>query len=82
MKDKDGGSLMNKYYLLAPGPTPIPPDVLLAMAEPIIHHRTPAYEKLLQGVREYHATEKNLSREYFLQLGNIRTPQAMPRQSL
>jgi aspartate aminotransferase-like enzyme len=52
MKDKDGESLMNKYYLLAPGPTPIPPDVLLAMAEPIIHHRTPAYEKLLQGVRE------------------------------
>jgi aspartate aminotransferase-like enzyme len=44
--------LMDKYYLLAPGPTPIPPDVLLTMAEPIIHHRAPAYEKILQEVRE------------------------------
>jgi len=43
---------MDKQYLLAPGPTPIPPRVLLAMAEPIIHHRAPVYEKILQEVRE------------------------------
>lgn len=43
---------MDKQYLLAPGPTPIPPDVLLAMALPIVHHRAPVYEKLLQEVRE------------------------------
>jgi aspartate aminotransferase-like enzyme len=43
---------MDKQYLLAPGPTPIPPEVLLAMAEPIIHHRAPVYEKILQEVRE------------------------------
>jgi serine---pyruvate transaminase len=43
---------MKKHYLLAPGPTPIPPEVLLAMARPIIHHRTPLYEGVLQEVRE------------------------------
>ncbi len=43
---------MDKQYLLAPGPTPIPPEVLLAMASPIIHHRAPVYEKVLQEVRD------------------------------
>ena len=43
---------MDKEYLLAPGPTPIPPEVLLTMALPIVHHRAPVYEKILQGVRE------------------------------
>src|SRR5574341_2125647 len=40
-----------KRYLLAPGPTPIPPEVLQAMAHPIIHHRTPEYEALFADVR-------------------------------
>jgi aspartate aminotransferase-like enzyme len=43
---------MEKHYLLAPGPTPIPPEILLAMARPIVHHRAPVYEQLLQEVRE------------------------------
>ena len=43
---------MDKEYLLAPGPTPIPPEVLLTMAKPIVHHRAPAYEKILQEARE------------------------------
>ncbi len=30
---------MQKRYLLAPGLTQIPPEVLLKMAEPIIRHR-------------------------------------------
>ncbi len=42
---------MKKYYLMAPGPTPVPPEILLAMAQPIIHHRTPAYEALFSEVR-------------------------------
>ncbi|MFQ5520375.1 MAG: pyridoxal-phosphate-dependent aminotransferase family protein [Candidatus Methylomirabilia bacterium] len=42
---------MKKYYLMAPGPTPVPQEVLLAMAQPIIHHRTPAYEALFGEVR-------------------------------
>jgi aspartate aminotransferase-like enzyme len=44
--------MQKKYLLFAPGPSPIPPKVLLAMAEPIIHHRAPAYIKVLEEVRE------------------------------
>lgn len=43
---------MMKRYLLAPGPTTIPPEVLLKMAEPIIHHRNPLFEAVMQEVRE------------------------------
>src|SRR5438876_8365868 len=43
---------MKKYQLMAPGPTPVPSEVLLAMARPIIHHRTPAYDALFREVRE------------------------------
>lgn len=34
---------MIKNYLIAPGPTPVPSRVLLAMAQPVIHHRTPQF---------------------------------------
>lgn len=43
---------MQKRYLLAPGPTQIPPEVLLKMAEPIIHHRNPLFEAVVEDVRE------------------------------
>src|SRR5207247_10597862 len=42
---------MKKYQLMAPGPTPVPTEVLLAMARPIIHHRTPEYAALFTEVR-------------------------------
>src|SRR2546425_12193410 len=42
---------MKKYQLMAPGPTPVPSHVLLAMAQPMIHHRTPEYEALFVEVR-------------------------------
>src|SRR5688572_21815284 len=42
---------MKKYQLMAPGPTPVPSQVLLAMAQPMIHHRTPAFEALSVDVR-------------------------------
>jgi aspartate aminotransferase-like enzyme len=41
-----------KSYLLAPGPTPVPPEVLAAMAQPIIHHRTPQFAALLAEVQQ------------------------------
>ena len=41
---------MDKQYLLAPGPTPVPPEILQRMAEPVIHHRAPVYEKILAEV--------------------------------
>ena len=43
---------MQKRYLLAPGPTQIPPEVLLKMAEPMIHHRNPMFEGVVEDVRE------------------------------
>jgi aspartate aminotransferase-like enzyme len=43
---------MKKYQLMAPGPTPVPPTVLLAMAQPIIHHRAAEYDALFREVRE------------------------------
>jgi aspartate aminotransferase-like enzyme len=42
---------MKKYQLMAPGPTPVPSEALLAMAQPMIHHRTPQYEALFVEVR-------------------------------
>ncbi len=43
---------MKKKYLFTPGPTTVPPECLLTMAQPIIHHRTPEYMKIFGEVRE------------------------------
>jgi aspartate aminotransferase-like enzyme len=43
---------MIKQYLLSPGPTPIPNEVALAMAETMIHHRTPQFNKIFDEARE------------------------------
>ncbi len=42
---------MKKSYLLAPGPTPVPPETLLAMARPIIHHREPEFKPIFEACR-------------------------------
>jgi len=41
-----------KRYLLTPGPTPVPPEVLAAMAEPVIHHRSPDFKTVFVEVLE------------------------------
>jgi aspartate aminotransferase-like enzyme len=41
-----------KQYLLAPGPTPVPPQVLAACALPIVHHRTPQFAAVLAEVQD------------------------------
>ncbi|MBF6568850.1 MAG: alanine--glyoxylate aminotransferase family protein [Candidatus Binataceae bacterium] len=41
-----------KKYLFTPGPAPVPPEVLLEMARPIIHHRTPEFSAILDQARE------------------------------
>ena len=38
--------------MLAPGPTPVPDRVLLAMAQPMIHHRTPQFSAIFAEVKE------------------------------
>lgn len=43
---------MRKTHLLTPGPTPVPERVALAMAQPVVHHRSPEFEALFQKVRE------------------------------
>jgi aspartate aminotransferase-like enzyme len=41
-----------KRYLVTPGPTPVPPEVLAATAAPMIHHRTPEFRTILARVLE------------------------------
>lgn len=43
---------MEKKFLFSPGPTMLPPEVLLKMAEPIMHHREPEFEKIFSEIRE------------------------------
>ena len=43
---------MLKRYLLAPGPTQVPPEVLLAMARPMVHHRAPEFSAMFAELRE------------------------------
>jgi aspartate aminotransferase-like enzyme len=53
-----------KRYLMTPGPTPAPPEVLAAIAQPVIHHRGPDYKKLyaecLGRLREVFRTESEV----------------------
>jgi aspartate aminotransferase-like enzyme len=39
--------MAGKRYLLTPGPTPVPPEVLAATAAPVLHHRGPDFKALL-----------------------------------
>jgi len=41
-----------KQYLLAPGPTPVPPEVLVAMSMPIIHHRSSDFIPVLDEAKK------------------------------
>ncbi|MGQ0668220.1 MAG: pyridoxal-phosphate-dependent aminotransferase family protein [Actinomycetota bacterium] len=38
--------------ILAPGPTPVPPEVFLAQGSPLVYHRGPGYGNLLREVTE------------------------------
>jgi serine---pyruvate transaminase len=44
--------MINKYRLMSPGPTPIPPEVSAAGALPIIHHRTSEFGEVFTRVNE------------------------------
>ena len=43
---------MKKNYLFTPGPTMVPPEVALAEAQPMIHHRTPQFSQIFYEVSE------------------------------
>ena len=56
--------MAEKRYLFTPGPTPVPPQVLAAMAEPVVHHRSPdfrpVYERCLTRLREVCRTQSDV----------------------
>lgn len=41
-----------KKRLFTPGPTPVPEEIMLKMAEPITHHRLPLFEKIFSETNE------------------------------
>jgi serine---pyruvate transaminase len=53
-----------KRYLFTPGPTPVPPEVLAAIAAPVVHHRSPdfrpTYERVLSRLREVCRTDADV----------------------
>ena len=55
---------MQKRFLITPGPTPVPPEVLSALAEPVIHHRAPRFTEILkqvvEGMRYIYQTENDI----------------------
>jgi len=55
---------MKKEYLFSPGPTPVPPEVLLEMAKPIFHHRTARFRemfgKVTDGLRKVLLTDSEI----------------------
>ena len=56
--------MLEKRYLFTPGPTPVPPQVLAALAEPVVHHRGPdfmrIYERCLGRLKEVFRTSRDV----------------------
>jgi aspartate aminotransferase-like enzyme len=56
--------MAQKRYLFTPGPTPVPPQVLAALAEPVLHHRAPdfkeVYGRVLGRLQEVHRTQADV----------------------
>ena len=42
---------MKKLFLMTPGPTPVPEEIMLKMATPIMHHRTKEFKALFGETR-------------------------------
>ncbi len=43
---------MANKYLMTPGPTPVPENIRIEMAKPIIHHRTKEYQGIFKDVTD------------------------------
>ena len=56
--------MAEKRYLLTPGPTPVPPEVLAELAKPIIHHRErdfrEIYERCLARLQAVYRTKNDV----------------------
>src|SRR5204863_6221105 len=57
-------AMAGKRYLMTPGPTPVPPAVLDAMGQPIVHHRGPDFvavlERCLRRIKQVFRTEREV----------------------
>jgi aspartate aminotransferase-like enzyme len=62
--DRYARNVATKRYLMTPGPTPVPPEVLAAVGAPVVHHRSPdfvpIYERVLARLREVCRTESDV----------------------
>ena len=56
--------MAEKRYLLTPGPTPVPPEVLAELARPVIHHRErdfrEIYERCLARLQDVYRTKNDV----------------------
>jgi aspartate aminotransferase-like enzyme len=56
--------MAEKRYLLTPGPTPVPPEVLAELAKPVIHHRErdfrDIYERCLARLQAVYRTKNDV----------------------
>jgi aspartate aminotransferase-like enzyme len=56
--------MAEKRYLLTPGPTPVPPEVLAELAKPVIHHRErdfrDIYERCLARLQAVYRTKDDV----------------------
>jgi aspartate aminotransferase-like enzyme len=56
--------MAEKRYLLTPGPTPVPPEVLAELAKPVIHHRErdfrEIYERCLARLQDVYRTRNDV----------------------
>lgn len=44
--------MIDKEFLMIPGPTPLPPRVIAAMTHPMINQRGPAFKKIFTETRK------------------------------
>lgn len=56
--------MLKKSYLFTPGPTMVPPEVLAAEAQTMMHHRTPQFSKIIDevvaGTKELFGTQHDV----------------------
>ncbi|MBI4396739.1 MAG: alanine--glyoxylate aminotransferase family protein [Elusimicrobia bacterium] len=55
---------MKKYYLITPGPTPVPPEVASQSALPVLHHRThefgSVFDRIADGLKYVFQTKNDV----------------------
>ena len=58
--------MINKEFLMIPGPTPLPPRVVAAMTQPMINHRGPRFKEIFKEAIDITKELINCSQDIFL----------------